>query len=160
MVPGDSQMKTFTHILMEANSTQIALLRDSHQPVTFIQGYNNLMFNFFSFPPFSIKLDNKLVLLEQLKHKPSWMFDVKMTTFVEWDFVGLDILKEAFHLFCNRALLNVPSYLILMTSFSIAGCCINWALSQVRDPLYHNYLCQAPGPVSNRDAKEYWEINL
>ncbi|XP_042561701.1 LOW QUALITY PROTEIN: dol-P-Man:Man(7)GlcNAc(2)-PP-Dol alpha-1,6-mannosyltransferase [Clupea harengus] len=71
MVPGDSQMKTFTHILMEANSTQIALLRDSHQPVTFIQGYNNLMFNFFSFPPFSIKLDNKLVLLEQLKHKPS-----------------------------------------------------------------------------------------
>lgn len=71
MVPGDSQMKMFSYILMEANLTQIALLSDSHQPVTFIQGFKNLMFDFFSFPPFSIKLDNKLVLLEQLKHKPS-----------------------------------------------------------------------------------------
>ncbi|KAG5267232.1 hypothetical protein AALO_G00219460 [Alosa alosa] len=71
IVPGDSQMKTFSHILMEANSTQIALLRDSHQPLTFVQGYNNVKFNFFSFPPFSIKMDNKLVLLQRVKDKLS-----------------------------------------------------------------------------------------
>ncbi|KAL2102264.1 hypothetical protein ACEWY4_001432 [Coilia grayii] len=71
VVPGDARMKSFSLILMEANSTQIALFRDSHQPVTFIQGYHNIKFHFFNFPPFSIKLDNKLVILEQLKHKSS-----------------------------------------------------------------------------------------
>ncbi|XP_062374663.1 dol-P-Man:Man(7)GlcNAc(2)-PP-Dol alpha-1,6-mannosyltransferase [Sardina pilchardus] len=69
IVPGDSQMKTFSHILMEANSTQIALLKESHQPMTFIQGYNNVKFDFLSFPPFSVKMDNKLVLLQHFKDK-------------------------------------------------------------------------------------------
>ncbi|XP_030635680.1 dol-P-Man:Man(7)GlcNAc(2)-PP-Dol alpha-1,6-mannosyltransferase [Chanos chanos] len=62
----DPRMKEYSHILMEANSTQIELLSDSHHPLTFIQGYQSLALHPLQFPPLSVKLNNKLVLLERL----------------------------------------------------------------------------------------------
>uniref|UniRef100_A0A4W5NJS7 Mannosyltransferase n=1 Tax=Hucho hucho TaxID=62062 RepID=A0A4W5NJS7_9TELE len=64
--PGHPDMKTYSHVLMEANATQIALLKDSHVPLAFIQGYSNMMLNAFRFPFFSINLEDKLVLLERV----------------------------------------------------------------------------------------------
>ncbi|XP_021419042.2 dol-P-Man:Man(7)GlcNAc(2)-PP-Dol alpha-1,6-mannosyltransferase isoform X1 [Oncorhynchus mykiss] len=64
--PGHPDMKTYSHVLMEANATQIALLKDSHMPLAFIQGYSNMLLNAFRFPFFSINLEDKLVLLERV----------------------------------------------------------------------------------------------
>uniref|UniRef100_A0A3P8ZSR5 Mannosyltransferase n=1 Tax=Esox lucius TaxID=8010 RepID=A0A3P8ZSR5_ESOLU len=64
--PGHPDMKTYSHVLMEANSTQVALLKASHKPLAFIQGYSNMALNAFQFPFLSIKLENKLVLLEKV----------------------------------------------------------------------------------------------
>ncbi|XP_055762023.1 dol-P-Man:Man(7)GlcNAc(2)-PP-Dol alpha-1,6-mannosyltransferase isoform X2 [Salvelinus fontinalis] len=64
--PGHPDMKTYSHVLMEANATQIALLKDSHMPLAFIQGYSNMLLNAFRFPFFSINLGDKLVLLERV----------------------------------------------------------------------------------------------
>lgn len=72
--PGHPDMKTYSHVLMEANATQIALLKDSHMPLAFIQGYSNMLLNAFRFPFFSINLGDKLVLLERVPNPehPSW----------------------------------------------------------------------------------------
>ncbi|XP_041752683.1 dol-P-Man:Man(7)GlcNAc(2)-PP-Dol alpha-1,6-mannosyltransferase-like isoform X3 [Coregonus clupeaformis] len=64
--PGHPDMKTYSHVLMEANATQIALLKGSHMPLVFIQGYSNMTLNAFRFPFFSINLGGKLVLLERV----------------------------------------------------------------------------------------------
>ncbi|KTG43873.1 hypothetical protein cypCar_00021952 [Cyprinus carpio] len=61
----DAVMKTYSHLLMEANATKISLLKDSHKPLVFFSGYQNLVFEMFQFPPIKIKLNNKLVLLER-----------------------------------------------------------------------------------------------
>ncbi|KAL6459913.1 hypothetical protein MHYP_G00316720 [Metynnis hypsauchen] len=68
LAPGDPLLKTYSHILMEANSTQISLLSDSHKPLIFIQGYEHIEINVSRIPPLSIKLNNKLVVLERLPH--------------------------------------------------------------------------------------------
>lgn len=72
--PVHPDMKTYSHVLMEANATQIALLKDSHMPLAFIQGYSNMLLNAFRFPFFSINLGDKLVLLERVPNPehPSW----------------------------------------------------------------------------------------
>ncbi|KAJ8006865.1 hypothetical protein DPEC_G00111650 [Dallia pectoralis] len=64
--PGHLEMKTYSHVLMEANGTQVALLQDSHKPLVFIQGYSNMALNAFRFPFLNINLENKLVLLERV----------------------------------------------------------------------------------------------
>ncbi|XP_067248485.1 dol-P-Man:Man(7)GlcNAc(2)-PP-Dol alpha-1,6-mannosyltransferase isoform X2 [Chanodichthys erythropterus] len=61
----DPVMKTYSHLLMEANTTKILLLKDSHKPLVFIPGYQSLAFEVSHFPPLKIKLNNKLVLLER-----------------------------------------------------------------------------------------------
>uniref|UniRef100_A0A672NHX1 Mannosyltransferase n=1 Tax=Sinocyclocheilus grahami TaxID=75366 RepID=A0A672NHX1_SINGR len=61
----DAVIKTYSHLLMEANATKISLLKDSHKPLVFFSGYQNLVFEMFQFPPIKIKLNNKLVLLER-----------------------------------------------------------------------------------------------
>ncbi|XP_026859725.2 dol-P-Man:Man(7)GlcNAc(2)-PP-Dol alpha-1,6-mannosyltransferase [Electrophorus electricus] len=72
LAPGALLMKEYSHILMEANTTQISLLSDSHQPLIFIQGYESLVLDVSQFPPLGIKLSNKLVILQRLRHlKPS-----------------------------------------------------------------------------------------
>uniref|UniRef100_A0A8C7S7V8 Mannosyltransferase n=1 Tax=Oncorhynchus mykiss TaxID=8022 RepID=A0A8C7S7V8_ONCMY len=64
--PGHPDMKTYSYVLMEANATHIALLKDSHVPLAFIQGYSNMTLNAFWFPFFSITLGDKLLLLERV----------------------------------------------------------------------------------------------
>ncbi|XP_076860903.1 dol-P-Man:Man(7)GlcNAc(2)-PP-Dol alpha-1,6-mannosyltransferase [Brachyhypopomus gauderio] len=66
LAPGALLMKDYSHILMEANTTLISQLSDSHRPLTFIQGYESLQFSVYQFPPFDIKLSNKLVILQRL----------------------------------------------------------------------------------------------
>uniref|UniRef100_A0A8C7ILX5 Mannosyltransferase n=1 Tax=Oncorhynchus kisutch TaxID=8019 RepID=A0A8C7ILX5_ONCKI len=69
--PGHPDMKTYSYVLMEANATHIALLKDFHVPLAFIQGYSNMTLNAFRFPFFSINLGDKLVLLERVPDHPS-----------------------------------------------------------------------------------------
>ncbi|XP_053506672.1 dol-P-Man:Man(7)GlcNAc(2)-PP-Dol alpha-1,6-mannosyltransferase isoform X2 [Ictalurus furcatus] len=68
LMPTDPLRKTYSHVLMEANTTLISLLSGSHKPLIYIQGYERLLLNASQFPPLSVKLTNKLVLLESLTH--------------------------------------------------------------------------------------------
>ncbi|XP_029968945.1 dol-P-Man:Man(7)GlcNAc(2)-PP-Dol alpha-1,6-mannosyltransferase [Salarias fasciatus] len=65
--PTNPEMKLYSHLLMEANTTRIQQLRDSHQPLAFIEGYSSIAFDFFHFPPISVRLDRKAVLMEKSK---------------------------------------------------------------------------------------------
>ncbi|KAK1906802.1 Dol-P-Man:Man(7)GlcNAc(2)-PP-Dol alpha-16-mannosyltransferase [Dissostichus eleginoides] len=58
-------IKMYTHLLMEANVTKIQQLQDTHQPLTFIEGYSNIGFNMFHFPPVTVRLERKTVLMER-----------------------------------------------------------------------------------------------
>lgn len=58
-------MKLYSHLLMEANVTKIKLLRDTHQPLAFMEGYSNIAFNPLHFPPLSVRLEKKTVLMER-----------------------------------------------------------------------------------------------
>nr|XP_046234367.1 dol-P-Man:Man(7)GlcNAc(2)-PP-Dol alpha-1,6-mannosyltransferase [Scatophagus argus] len=61
----DPEIKMYTHLLMVANVTKIRLLQDTHQPLAFVEGYSNIGFNMFHFPPFSVRLERKTVLMER-----------------------------------------------------------------------------------------------
>ncbi|TDG96773.1 hypothetical protein EPR50_G00232510 [Perca flavescens] len=58
-------IKMYSHLLMEANVTKIQLLQDTHQPLAFIEGYSNIAFDAFHFPPVSLRLERKAVLMER-----------------------------------------------------------------------------------------------
>ncbi|XP_074482296.1 dol-P-Man:Man(7)GlcNAc(2)-PP-Dol alpha-1,6-mannosyltransferase [Sebastes fasciatus] len=58
-------IKIYSHLLMEANVTKIQLLQDTHRPLAFIEGYSNIAFNMFRFPPVSVQLERKTVLMER-----------------------------------------------------------------------------------------------
>ncbi|XP_060745173.1 dol-P-Man:Man(7)GlcNAc(2)-PP-Dol alpha-1,6-mannosyltransferase isoform X1 [Tachysurus vachellii] len=68
VMPTDPLIKTYSHVLMEANTTLVSLLSSSHRPLIYIQGYERLIVNASRFPPLSVQLTNKLVLLESLTH--------------------------------------------------------------------------------------------
>lgn len=53
---------------MEANVTKIELLKESHQPLAFIEGYNTIVLNLSVFPPVTVRLRRKAVLLERKAH--------------------------------------------------------------------------------------------
>ncbi|XP_041636869.1 dol-P-Man:Man(7)GlcNAc(2)-PP-Dol alpha-1,6-mannosyltransferase [Cheilinus undulatus] len=59
------QFQLYSHLLMEANETKIMLLKDTHQPLAFIEGYSNIAFNLSHFPPVVVRLDRKAVLMEK-----------------------------------------------------------------------------------------------
>lgn len=61
----DPEIKMYSHLLMEANVTKIQLLQETHLPLAFIEGYNNIAFNKFHFPPVSVRLERKTVLMER-----------------------------------------------------------------------------------------------
>lgn len=63
--PSSPEMKLYSHLLMEANVTKIKLLRDTHQPLAFMEGYSNIAFNPLHFPPLSVRLEKKTVLMER-----------------------------------------------------------------------------------------------
>ncbi|XP_040885997.1 dol-P-Man:Man(7)GlcNAc(2)-PP-Dol alpha-1,6-mannosyltransferase [Toxotes jaculatrix] len=65
MSPTNPEIKMYSHLLMEANVTKIQLLQDTHQPLAFIEGYSNIAFNMFHFPPVSVRLVRKTVLMER-----------------------------------------------------------------------------------------------
>lgn len=58
-------MQMYSHLLMEANATKIELLQDTHQLLTFIEGYRNIAFSVFHFPPVRVHLERKTVLMER-----------------------------------------------------------------------------------------------
>uniref|UniRef100_A0A3Q4AGQ7 Mannosyltransferase n=1 Tax=Mola mola TaxID=94237 RepID=A0A3Q4AGQ7_MOLML len=59
------EIKMYSHFLMEANITKIELLQDTHQPLAFIEGYNNIALNIIHFPPVTVRLERKTVLMER-----------------------------------------------------------------------------------------------
>ncbi|XP_034529399.1 dol-P-Man:Man(7)GlcNAc(2)-PP-Dol alpha-1,6-mannosyltransferase [Notolabrus celidotus] len=61
----DPEFKMYSHLLMEANVTKMQLLQDTHQPLAFVEGYSNIAFNLFHFPPISVRLERKTVLMER-----------------------------------------------------------------------------------------------
>ncbi|KAM6895214.1 dol-P-Man:Man(7)GlcNAc(2)-PP-Dol alpha-1,6-mannosyltransferase [Xenentodon cancila] len=63
--PTSPEIKLYSHLLMEANVTKIRLLRDTHQPLAFIEGYGNIAFDTAHFPPVSIRLERKTVLMRR-----------------------------------------------------------------------------------------------
>lgn len=63
--PTSPEMKLYSHLLMEADVTKIELLRDTHQPLAFMEGYSNIAFNPLHFPPLSVRLEKKTVLMER-----------------------------------------------------------------------------------------------
>ncbi|XP_045927544.1 dol-P-Man:Man(7)GlcNAc(2)-PP-Dol alpha-1,6-mannosyltransferase [Micropterus dolomieu] len=58
-------VKMYSHLLMEASVTKIQLLQDTHQPLAFIEGYSNIALNMSHFPPVSVRLERKTVLMER-----------------------------------------------------------------------------------------------
>lgn len=61
----DIQM--YTHLLMEANVTKIQQLQATHKPMVFIDSYSKTALNFFHFPPVSVLLQQRTVLMEQTR---------------------------------------------------------------------------------------------
>lgn len=62
------EVRTYSHLLMEANVTKIELLKESHQPLFFIEGYNTIILNLSGIPPVTVRLGRKTVLLERKTH--------------------------------------------------------------------------------------------
>lgn len=58
-------VNVYSHLLMQANTTKMELLKDSHQPLAFIEGYHTILLNLSEFPPIAVKLGRKTVLLER-----------------------------------------------------------------------------------------------
>uniref|UniRef100_A0A3Q0RFC7 Mannosyltransferase n=1 Tax=Amphilophus citrinellus TaxID=61819 RepID=A0A3Q0RFC7_AMPCI len=65
--PSSPEIQMYSHLLMEANVTKIQLVQDTHQPLAFIDGYSNIAFNVFHFPPVRVHLERKAVLMERLE---------------------------------------------------------------------------------------------
>lgn len=69
MNPLNPEIKMYSHLLMEANVTKIQLLQDTHQPLAFVEGYSSIAFDVFHFPPVSVRLERKAVLMERKSEK-------------------------------------------------------------------------------------------
>ncbi|KAM9704828.1 dol-P-Man:Man(7)GlcNAc(2)-PP-Dol alpha-1,6-mannosyltransferase isoform 1-T3 [Menidia menidia] len=65
--PGSPEMAAYSHLLMEANLTRVGLLEDSHRPLAFVQGYARLVFHPERFPPLSLLLEPRAVLMERVR---------------------------------------------------------------------------------------------
>ncbi|XP_077357643.1 dol-P-Man:Man(7)GlcNAc(2)-PP-Dol alpha-1,6-mannosyltransferase isoform X2 [Festucalex cinctus] len=63
--PASPDMQMFSHLLMEANTTKMELLRDTHRPLAFLHGYDGFARHLFRFPPFSVTLARKAVLMQR-----------------------------------------------------------------------------------------------
>lgn len=59
------EVRAYSHLLMEANVTKMELLKDSHHPLAFIEGYSTIILNLSDFPPVTVRLRRKTVLLER-----------------------------------------------------------------------------------------------
>ncbi|XP_062339157.1 dol-P-Man:Man(7)GlcNAc(2)-PP-Dol alpha-1,6-mannosyltransferase [Osmerus eperlanus] len=68
LMPGHPDVRSYTHLLMEVNSTKMAQLRDTHRAVSYTQGYSRTQLSLLQFPPVSIVLENKVVLMERIQN--------------------------------------------------------------------------------------------
>ena len=68
MTPGHPDLRSYTHLLMEVNSTKMDQLRDTHRALSYTQGYSRTQLSLLQFPPFSIVLENKVVLMERIQN--------------------------------------------------------------------------------------------
>lgn len=64
--PGSGHMLAYTHLLMEAAPGHLALYRDTHRVLASVSGTTGVSLNVTKLPPFDVKLQTKLVLLERL----------------------------------------------------------------------------------------------
>lgn len=63
--PGHPVMKTYSHIIMEVNATAMRLLQDTHLPLVFIPGYDQVVFSPAQLPPFRVQLQDMVVILQR-----------------------------------------------------------------------------------------------
>jgi hypothetical protein len=63
--PGHAEMNTYSHIIMEVNTTSLRLLQDTHPPLAFIQGYDRVVLTPTQLPPFRVQLVDKVVILQR-----------------------------------------------------------------------------------------------
>ena len=68
LMPGHPDVRSYTHLLMEVNSTKMAQLRHTHRAVSYTQGYSRTQLSLLQFPPVSIMLENKVVLMERIQN--------------------------------------------------------------------------------------------
>ncbi|KAM5173900.1 dol-P-Man:Man(7)GlcNAc(2)-PP-Dol alpha-1,6-mannosyltransferase isoform 1-T3 [Callospermophilus lateralis] len=64
--PGAADMLAYTHILLEAAPSHLALYRDTHRVLARILGTSGVSLNLTRLPPFDINLQTRLVLLERV----------------------------------------------------------------------------------------------
>ncbi|XP_039617001.1 dol-P-Man:Man(7)GlcNAc(2)-PP-Dol alpha-1,6-mannosyltransferase [Polypterus senegalus] len=64
--PGNPEMAKYTHILMEADQSQLIYFKNTHKVVAHIPGFSKLDFNLSILPPVSVKTESKLVILVKI----------------------------------------------------------------------------------------------
>ncbi|MEE6481135.1 hypothetical protein FKM82_012765 [Ascaphus truei] len=64
----DEAMLSYTHLIMELNTSQLSHYKNSHKILVNIPGVSGIGFNLTSLPPVYVKLLTKLIVLEKLPH--------------------------------------------------------------------------------------------
>ncbi|KAM4840674.1 dol-P-Man:Man(7)GlcNAc(2)-PP-Dol alpha-1,6-mannosyltransferase isoform X1 [Urocitellus parryii] len=64
--PGAADMLAYTHLLLEAAPSHLALYRDTHRVLARILGTSGVSLNLTRLPPFDVNLQTRLVLLERV----------------------------------------------------------------------------------------------
>ncbi|PWA27018.1 hypothetical protein CCH79_00017993 [Gambusia affinis] len=59
------ELQMYSHLLMEANVTKIQQLHNTHTPLVYIEGFNNIAFSKAHFPPVRVHLARKAVLMQR-----------------------------------------------------------------------------------------------
>ncbi|XP_007952949.1 dol-P-Man:Man(7)GlcNAc(2)-PP-Dol alpha-1,6-mannosyltransferase [Orycteropus afer afer] len=65
--PGAAGMLAYTHLLLEAVPTSLALYQDSHRVLAHVAGTSGVHLNLTRLPPFDVDLQPRLVLLERVR---------------------------------------------------------------------------------------------
>uniref|UniRef100_A0A3P9NRR8 Mannosyltransferase n=1 Tax=Poecilia reticulata TaxID=8081 RepID=A0A3P9NRR8_POERE len=58
------ELRVYSHLLMEVNITKIQQLHNTHKPLAYIEGFNNIAFSTAHFPPVRVHLARKAVLMQ------------------------------------------------------------------------------------------------
>ncbi|XP_053320854.1 dol-P-Man:Man(7)GlcNAc(2)-PP-Dol alpha-1,6-mannosyltransferase [Spea bombifrons] len=66
LTPGDNTMLSYTHLIMEYDTLSMSHYKDTHKILRNIQAVGGIRFNIASYPPASMKLLTKLVILEKV----------------------------------------------------------------------------------------------